>query len=160
MYASCADNIQQDKAILTKALHVGLDYICQSNWAQIPDGRHEIDKNNYVMISTYIVEPPEDRRLEAHKQYIDIQFIIDGEEEIGYADSSRAGMLQEQIVERDLYFYDSVDKETYLKMTAGSYAVFYPWDIHRPNCQSIPGSKVRKAVVKVLYTNDENFQAK
>lgn len=152
MFLSRIANLEQDKSILTEKLHTGLEYLSHSDWAKIPDGRHEIDDQNYVMISTYTVEPPEDRRPEAHKNYIDIQFIIEGEELIGYADHSQAGELKEQIVDRDLYFYRSIDNETYLKVSEGSYAVFYPWDIHRPNCQSIAGSKVRKAVVKVLYT--------
>lgn len=151
MFFSRITNKEEDKAILTDNLHAGLEYICHSDWTNIPDGRHEIDEHNYVIVSTYTVEPPQDRRPEAHKEYIDIQFIIEGEELIGYADHSQAGRLKEQIPERDLYFYESVANETFLKVTAGSYAVFYPWDIHRPNCQSVAGSKVRKAVVKVLY---------
>lgn len=152
MFLSRIANLEQDKFVLTDKLHTGLEYLSQSDWAKIPDGRNEIDGQNYVIISTYTVEPQEDRQPEAHKKYIDIQYIIEGEELIGYADHSQAGELKEQLADKDLYFYRSVDNETYLKLSAGSYAVFYPWDIHRPNCQSVAGSKVRKAVVKVLYT--------
>jgi biofilm protein TabA len=33
------------------------------------------------------------------------------------------------------------------------YAVFFPWDIHRPGCVSQPGVKVRKVVVKIKVSD-------
>jgi len=51
-----------------------------------PDGRHEIDGDNvFCMVQSYETRPRDGQRFEAHRQYADIQMILDGEEAILWA---------------------------------------------------------------------------
>lgn len=149
MFLSQLRNVDKDKMILAKSLYIGLDFISQADFSGLPDGKHDIGEGAYVSISTYATQPVEERRPESHHKYIDLQFIIEGEEQIGYTDIAQAGEIAEENTVKDLVFYKSVDNETMLKMLPGSFAVFYPWDVHRPNCLAKSSVRVRKAVVKI-----------
>lgn len=141
--------MDKDKAILAKSLHIGLDFVSQADFSGLSDGKHEIGEGAYVSISTYNTQPAQERRPESHYAYIDLQFVIEGEEWIGYTDIAQAGEVGERNTAGDLAFYKAVDNETMLKMLPGSYAIFYPWDVHRPNCMAGSSGRVRKAVVKI-----------
>ena len=88
---------------------------------------------------------------ESHKNYIDIQFMVKGEENMGFfVDHGRVKPI-ESYPERDCYFYpnESVD-EGHIHCPEGYYTVFFPSDIHRP-LLAVDGKpiKIRKVVVKV-----------
>lgn len=151
MFLSCAARIKQDLAILPPYLHQGLHYLMEQNFAETADGRQQIHEDCYAVISSYHTEPWEVRKPEAHRQYIDIQFIVSGAEVIGHADLTVAGKLQEAIPERDLFFYEDMVYESRLHLQQGSYAIFYPWDVHRPNCNANGAGSVKKVVVKVRF---------
>ena len=88
---------------------------------------------------------------ESHKNYVDIQFMVSGEENMGFfVDHGRVQPI-ESYPERDCYFYpnESVDEGT-IYCPEGYYTVFFSSDIHRPllavNDKPI---SIRKVVVKV-----------
>ena len=93
----------------------------------------------------------EDRRPEKHFQYIDIQVLGAGRESIGYTDVENVGSLTEDRREKDdVVFYGSTRKENFVKLEKGDFAIFFPWEVHRPNCWFGEGPEtVKKIVVKV-----------
>ena len=53
---------------------------------QFPLGRHEIDGDDvYAMVQSFATTPVETRKYEAHRQYIDVQYLITGREVIYWA---------------------------------------------------------------------------
>lgn len=143
--------LEKDAPLLPQAIAKGLDYLARTDLAALPAGKHEIEgKDIYVAINEYETQPREVRRAEAHVEYLDIQYIISGEELIAYsllADENE--VLSDELAEKDAIFYSTVRQETDLIMTPGVYAIFFPWDVHRPNCTRKETSKVKKAVVKI-----------
>ena len=117
----------------------------------VSDGKYELCGCT-MSVESPATEPEEERKLEGHKKFIDIQFEIKGSEEwIGVEsifDSSRA---LESYEDRDLYFFESHrEKESKVYFTEGRFAVFFPEDLHRPLCQGRKGKEIlRKAVMKV-----------
>jgi YhcH/YjgK/YiaL family protein len=86
---------------------------------------------------------------EAHRDYIDIQAIIDGEETIGYA---LTGTLKDvvQPYKPDVEKYSDPKIFTEVKLAKGMFAIFYPHDAHKPCYDYHDGkSSVHKLVVKV-----------
>ncbi|SMD01295.1 YhcH/YjgK/YiaL family protein [Sporomusa malonica] len=143
--------LEKDTPLLPQALAKGLDYLAKTDLVALPAGKHEIEgKDIYVSINEYETQPREVRRAEAHVEYLDIQYIISGEELIAYsllaADNE---VLSDELAAKDAIFYKTVQQETDLIMTKGVYAIFFPWDVHRPNCTLQETSKVKKAVVKI-----------
>ncbi|AJY45522.1 YhcH/YjgK/YiaL family protein [Martelella endophytica] len=146
------DNVDLEQATLPEAVLEGLRFLKETNLENAPEGRIEIDGDRiFASVQDYDTRPAEANRPESHIRYFDIQYVVSGEEAIGFAPLN-AGMraVEDHAEERDILFYDTVAGETSLMMPAGSYAVFYPWDVHRPGCAvAEPGKAVRKVVVKV-----------
>jgi len=114
-----------------------------------PLGRTDIDGDQmYVSIMEFDAKSSEDHLAEKHESYIDLQYLIEGEETIGYwswgADSEAVKSYEP---EQDYALYTPVADENLLHLKPGMFAVFFPHDIHRPGMGK-PG-KIKKAVVKI-----------
>lgn len=115
------------------------------------DGKYEICGCT-MSVESPATEPEEERKLEGHKKFIDIQFEIKGSEEwIGVESIFDSPRALESYEDRDLYFFESHrEKESKVYFTEGRFAVFFPEDLHRPLCQGSRGKEIlRKAVMKV-----------
>jgi len=113
----------------------------------INNGRYEIDGDKiFYMVSEYETHS-DDLRMEAHRKYIDIQYVLDGEEYINVTD--RENLDVNIPYTDDIIFYNMPAEYIKIKMNAGSVAIFYPQDAHCPcvACGNI--GKVKKIVVKV-----------
>ncbi|MDC6720845.1 YhcH/YjgK/YiaL family protein, partial [Escherichia coli] len=92
-------------------------------------------------------------RPEVHRRYIDIQFLAWGEEKIGIAIDTGNNKVSESLLEqRNIIFYHDSEHESFIEMIPGSYAIFFPQDVHRPGCIMQTASEIRKIVVKVALT--------
>lgn len=137
LYSSLSPNLQK-----------GFDFLNSADLSALPPGRHEIDGNNvFALVSEYDSKAHEDCRLEVHRNYTDIQYIVAGREAIGYALLGNQEVLVPFSEEKDIAFYKGENSPLILE--AGMFAVFFPHDVHRP-CMQINGPvKVKKVVVKV-----------
>lgn len=130
----------------------GLKFLKESDLTTLTLGRHQIaGKNSYANVAEYQTQPQAERRPERHDDYLDIQYIVAGSEKICSGSVDAVGSIAEDCLEeRDVVFYQSMAQETEVILTAGMFAIYFPWDVHRPNCNSNEQShKVRKVVVKV-----------
>ena len=76
--------------------------------------------------------------------------MIEGTEVIGFGLPDSDNEIEEDLLaEKDCVFFKDVKDETDLVLTSGMYAIFFPDEIHRPNCQYGVSNKLRKVVVKV-----------
>ncbi len=114
----------------------------------------EIDgKNIYAQIIDLTTREAVENRPEVHRRYIDIQFLAWGEEKIGIAIDTGNNKVSESLLEqRDIIFYHDSEHESFIEMIPGSYAIFFPQDVHRPGCILQTASEIRKIVVKVALT--------
>lgn len=129
-----------------------LELLKQVDVTALPDGRKLLDGEDiFASVNTYETEPVQDRRPEKHFRYIDIQILGAGREAIGYTDVENAGNLTEDRREKDdVVFYGTTRKENFVKLEKGDFAIFFPWEVHRPNCWFGEGPEtVKKIVVKV-----------
>ena len=70
-------------------------------------GRHEISQDIYANVDEYFTKPIEKGRLEAHKNYIDIQLLLDGQEELDYTSVEGLEVSEEYDEKRDVMFFKS-----------------------------------------------------
>jgi YhcH/YjgK/YiaL family protein len=122
------------------------------DWRGLPDGKVQIDGDAvYALIQTYeTIAMPETPRLEAHRRYIDVQFVAEGEEVIGWALTDRLIEIEPYDAEKDVWFGRIVlDDTTPIHLGAGQLAIFYPTDAHLPKRMSRQVGPVKKIVVKV-----------
>lgn len=151
MFLSHLSTLDRDAPNLPEAIQRGLRFLADTDIAALPVGRVDIDGDAiFALVQEYETEPKGRRRPEAHVRHLDIQYVAEGREVIGYAPINRGGAIAEDLLaQRDVVFYASVDGESDLVMEAGNWAVFYPNDIHRPCCLVGTSGKVRKVVVKI-----------
>src|SRR5207237_9929528 len=113
-------------------------------------GRHEIDRDRiYVSIDHNEGRGREGARLEAHRRYLDIQFTIDGGEEIGWMPLHQcrhpAGPFD---LSKDIQFFSDLPR-TWVAVPPGHFAIFFPEDAHAP----LAGRGIlKKAIVKIAST--------
>ena len=132
---------------LSKNLARALDFLTGSDLQSLPDERVEIDGERvYAFFQRYDTRPANDRP-EAHKDYIDIQYVIEGEELIGVAPLSSMKREIEAHPERDIYFYEGETAK--ILIGNGRLAILFPQDAHAPCIAAGESRPVRKVVVKV-----------
>lgn len=126
----------------------GLAYLAETDFSKLADGRHEIDGDDvFASLQSYTTKTANDTP-EAHREYIDIQYLIEGEELVGVAPLGDMTDVAEAHPERDLWLYHG-PTET-LTIGKGRYLVLWPGDAHAP-CIAVDGKPMpcRKCVVKV-----------
>ena len=99
------------------------------------------------MVQEYDSRKIEDCKLEAHRKYIDIQFIVSGEEQIGVNLLKDQPSMNGYNENNDIIFFEG--DSSLVKMEAGMFAIFYPDDLHMPGVKVDQSLKVKKVVVKV-----------
>lgn len=129
-----------------------LDWLKDTDLKSLAIGRHDIEGDNiFALVQEVTTKKFAETRPEAHKQYLDVQFVIDGKEKMGFLPDRQTEPVVEAYDDKDLYFYkQDLPDEGYIIAQSGSYAIFFPEDIHRPCCAvNDEPSKVLKVVVKV-----------
>lgn len=114
-------------------------------------GRHEIDGDHcFALVQTYETKPVEKALFEAHRKYIDVQFLYSGRETILWAPLS--SMKDETMafdITKDATLWKLVPDVTPLHMSGGHFAILYPQDAHAPCIEWEKPEQVFKVVVKV-----------
>jgi len=117
-----------------------------------PDGRVSLDGERvYAIIQSYTTRLGRERpRFEAHRRYLDIQFVLDGFELCGWAPAARLAVEVPYDESKDIMF-GRVGAEDVVMMPfpAGRALVFHPWDAHAPGLAAGGPAPVRKAVIKI-----------
>ena len=127
------------------------EFLKETNLKEMENGRYEIDGDEiYVALQDYNTKPEVDGKFEAHKEYIDIQFIVTGEEKLGYGNIEHYTPTTEYDKEKDIVFLKNKEKENhFVYAKENDFVIFAPQDAHMP-CISIDKSTyVKKAVVKI-----------
>ena len=139
-------------ARLTKALGILTD----TDILQKPDGRYEVDGDNiFYMVQRYHSKPFDQGKLERHRKYIDIQFVAEGCEVIGYTPVDSLDVSEEYNADKDVAFHETSDTITQLKLDSGMFCVLFADDAHMP-CRYIDSPcNVKKIVIKVKIDSDD-----
>jgi biofilm protein TabA len=146
-----------DKTEFTRQYHLNkkywdeaFTYLKNTDLNKLPKGKYPIDGDNvYASVTTDSTKDFDKTNWESHRKYIDIQYVIDGEEKIGVYPVSKATVTKEYDEKRDAANY-AADGKLY-SAKPGTFFIFFPSDAHRPNITP-GGNKVdKKIVIKVKY---------
>lgn len=136
---------------LSAEIAVALDYLRRTDFSEVADGRYEIDGDRvYAIVMRYTPKPVAEAAWEAHRKYLDVQYMVAGNERMGYAPLN-GGLPARQAYDgdKDYILYDA--QGDLFEVSAGSFAIFGPQDVHAPSLASGLGElagEVRKVVVK------------
>ena len=125
-------------------------FLKEADLKNIPPGTQELEgKHLFIAISEYDSKELSETKYESHKKYIDIQYLISGEEQMGLVQLDKISGAQPYNEEKDLVFYDFEGGE-YIVANKNNFLVFFPEDAHRPMVKVNNPVWVKKAVVKIL----------
>lgn len=111
-------------------------------------GKYEIDGDN--VFASVTESPSKDfnkTNWESHRNYVDIQYVIDGKELIGMNPVSKSTVTKPYNEKNDAANY-AADGKIY-EATPGTFFIFFPTDAHRPNITPGGNKVVKKLVIKV-----------
>lgn len=136
------------------AIEKALAFLRSTDFRALAPGVVDIEgRDIYAQILDLTTQPRHRVRPEVHRQYIDIQFMAWGEEAIGIAIDTGNNAVSESLLEtRDIIYYQNSENESFFEMVPGSYAIFFPQDVHRPGCNKTRETPIRKIVVKVALS--------
>lgn len=109
-------------------------------------GRYEYD-GGFILIQEGVCKPLETNEFEAHRKYVDVQCLFDGEEWFEWCDISE--------LEPGTPYDEAKDKEmltgsgSQMMLRPGMAVLFWPNDAHKAGKCPGGGKSYRKAVVKL-----------
>ena len=112
-------------------------------------GSHTIDGERFfVNIVEYETTTPENRFWEAHKKYLDVHLMLNGEEQIDL--NFLQNMDVKAFVEKDDFVPMDGEKNSSVILRNGDFLICYPQDGHRTAVRVQESQKIKKAIFKVL----------
>ena len=135
---------------LTPGLKKALAFLRQ-DLSNLPDGKAEIDGDRvFAIIQRYETIKTGAPKFEFHRKYIDVQFIVSGEETIGCAPVESMTITEAYNADKDICFGKvAAGTWTPVRLHAGQLTVLWPEDGHAPKLAPGAPSPVMKIVVKI-----------
>lgn len=157
MIVAKLDQLEQ-QAAMSPRLRKGLDFLQNLDPQALEPGTVEIDgREVYAMIQTYTSRPVTEAhrrggpRFEAHRKYLDIQYLVSGTEAMGWAPLDRLEVNMPYNDERDILLGTvPAEARTLVPFSAGYAILLYPSDAHGPGLAAGEPEPIVKVVVKVL----------
>jgi YhcH/YjgK/YiaL family protein len=129
-------------------LYKAFEYIINTDFETLPLGKHVIDEDRlFAIYMEYDTKTAEESVLEAHKRYLDVQYVLEGEEQIGWLTFANQTPTTPYNDKDDYWLFK--EQHQLLHFNKGDFGVFYPEDLHMPGVQIAQPAKVKKLVVKV-----------
>jgi YhcH/YjgK/YiaL family protein len=114
----------------------------------INEGRFEIAVDDvYALVNNYDTKNSGDGNLEAHRKFIDVQYVVSGSELMGYVPLKEQKPFKEYDAEKDFILYK--DDPSFVKLDARMFAILFPGELHMPGIMINNPAKVKKVVIKV-----------
>ena len=119
---------------------------------ETPEGETLLQGQDVIVrVISYVSRPPEEAKLEAHRDYIDVQMALAGSERIDWFPLAALRSRTPYDPEKDVEFFERPGRApARVDVLPGTCCVLFPEDAHMPGLQTgeAPG-KVKKVVVKV-----------
>lgn len=126
---------------------VAVDFI-KTLTPEIECKKYILNDNIYANIEEYTTKDV--GYFEAHRDYVDVQILLSGEEIIEYTSLKGLEVKDKYDETRDIeFYYDGENPITSLKLEKGLFTVLYPQDAHKPQLKYKTNEKVKKVVVKI-----------
>jgi len=139
---------------VNKGLVAAFHYLQNTDLSKVEPGRYEIDGSSvYALVQQYETKAKEKGRWEAHRRYMDVQYLVQGVELFGFAN---LGQLNAGNYDEDKDFLALTGDGDFFVVRPGTFLVLAPQDGHMPGIAVSSPQPVKKVVVKVRLTGAES----
>lgn len=108
---------------------------------------YPLSGSNKVLVQAVTTKAFETSLLEAHREFLDVQYILKGKEVVGWAPVDTLNPTEEYNAAKDKCMYEG--KSYPMEIAEGYCYVVYPEDAHAPSVHLDETHEVRKIVVKL-----------
>ena len=110
-------------------------------------GTIQLSGGNRILVQDVTTAPADSKVCEAHREYLDVQYIVEGEEVVGWAPLETLTLQGEFNTAKDVGKYAGpVD---YMRIKAGYCYVAFPEDAHKPGVYLEKSCNIKKLVLKL-----------
>jgi len=150
MIIDSIENLSSYRSIIPNVNSIA-GFLNEKNISILEEGKYQIEGENvYLIIQNYTTKPEREKKWESHCKYIDIQYVISGNEYMDHSLITNLIPAEEYSESKDILFYKELNYNfSRLFIQAGFFAVFFPQDGHKPGCHILEPFNVKKAVIKV-----------
>lgn len=135
-------------SVLNERFAKSFAFLKTTDVKNFPNGVHEIEGETiFAIVQEYETKEELDCKIESHKRYIDIQYMISGSEIMGFSTLNDQKIVEVN-EEKDYIFYDC--KTQKIEVNEGMFTVFFPEDVHQPSIKNGTTDAVKKVVIKIL----------
>lgn len=109
-----------------------MDYLKSTDFSKMVEGRYELDGDRLIaIVQRYETRPHSQVIWESHRRYVDVQYLVAGKEQMGYAKlCPTLTVKQPYDNDADAALYDV--QGSLFEVTPGQFAIFAPQDVHAP----------------------------
>ena len=126
------------------------EYLKSTELSKLTPGEYEIiGRDIYAIVSEYAPKEETECNFEAHRKYIDLQYLINGKEKMGVTTLDKVVPVCEYDEKKDIVFFKPDAPAIYEVATPVFFYVFFPKDAHRPSIKEEDGMIVKKIVIKI-----------
>ena len=135
---------------LSPDIYEGLKFLQQVN-PDIAVGTYQLTPNVKAIVSEYTTKEVNENGYEAHRQNIDIQYLLKGKEKIACLPVEELSETKPYSEKTDVAFFNAVSdfSPSIFDLRSGYFAIFFPQDGHMPQLSNNKPEKVKKVVIKV-----------
>jgi len=127
-------------------------FLKEQNLEKLANGKHPIDDDNvFVMVTENPTKDYDSAKWESHRKYVDLHYVISGEEKIGVCPIRKLTVSQPYDSSKDVANYSGEGK-TY-SAVPGVFFIFFPADGHRPGITPGGNKPDKKIVIKIRYAD-------
>lgn len=134
---------------LYEKLTEALDYIKNLDKSTLTPGKHEVNDEFFYNYMEYEAKEPTDSIFEAHKNYVDVQYIVDGQERVDVSFEEYMELDTPYDVEKDIMFFKNPQESFSRILGADEYIIVLPHELHKPGQKVGQNGNVKKIVGKV-----------
>ena len=122
----------------------------QQKASALSDGDHWLEEGVLkASLQSHTTSLAEERLFERHREFIDVQVMIEGVERHDVTQNPNMDPNMEYDIKRDMIKFHSPDRYSTVILEPGYFVVYFPQDAHRPKCAVNGPEAVRKVCMKV-----------
>lgn len=122
------------------------EFILKIQRSSLFEGKVDINNNMYATIEKATPKPPSKQKLETHARFVDLHYIIEGSDCIGWKSAFECKDINiDYNKEKDIAFFNETP-DFKASINAGKFALIFPEDAHAP----LSGKEnVIKCIIKI-----------
>lgn len=141
----------KEKHCYPEAFDAAVRWLKHVDSLTLAEGNHPIDGDRiFAMIQKPVTAPVAERRYELHRDYIDIQVLLKGEERHWYGLAYPETAPTEDLLDsKDLAFHPAPEDARPLIVVPWQYVVYLPGELHCPACSVDAPEAIVKVILKI-----------